>query len=125
MMVGDRMTRPQRRGQDKSQFILTDRVARPILRSRFRSGISETLKTERCLVVMRRLLGVTDIKLDVIGALKRKKILFSRWSRFCFWSSNCRWHNDLLTLSRSARLSKYKIDNRTSQGRGTGILPVR
>src|SRR5438046_10762542 len=58
MMVGDRMTRPQRRGQDKSQFILTDRIARPILRSRLRSAISETLKTKRGLVVMRRLFCV-------------------------------------------------------------------
>src|SRR5438046_8032073 len=65
---------------------------------------------------MRRLFGVPDVKLDVISALEREKILFRCSSRFRFWSNNRCWHNDLLTLSRSARLPKYKIDNHTSQG---------
>ena len=69
MVVCDRMIRPQRRGQDKGQLVLTDRIARPILHSRFRSWIGKALKTKRGLIKMRRLLGVTDVKLDVIGAL--------------------------------------------------------
>src|SRR5438094_7874450 len=67
---------------------------------------------------MRRLFGVPDVKLDVISALEREKILFRWRSRFRFWSNDRCWHNDLLTLSRSARLPKYKIDNHASQGRG-------
>src|SRR5947207_14266346 len=65
---------------------------------------------------MRRLFCVPDVELDVVSPLEREKILFRCRDRFRFWSSNCSWHNDLLTLSRSARLSKYKIDNHTSQG---------
>src|SRR5713101_7964898 len=57
---------------------------------------------------MRRLLRVADIKLDVIGALKRQEILLGRRGAFCFWGSNCRWHNDLLALLRRARLSNIR-----------------
>src|SRR5438445_12587582 len=103
-VIGDRMIRSQRCGQDERQLILTNRVADSILGSRFRPGIGEALKTKRRLIEMCRLFGVTDIKFDVISPLQRQKILLRRWSRFGFWSSNCRWHNDLLTFSRSTRL---------------------
>src|SRR4030095_7631422 len=91
-MSGDRVIRPDWCRQDKGQFVLANRVARPILRSRFGAGISEALKPECCLVEMRRLLGVSDIKLDVIGTLQWEKIFLDRRRLFSSWSSNCRWH---------------------------------
>src|SRR6266568_7223512 len=53
---------------------------------------------------MRRLLGVADVKFNVICAFERQEIFLRRRSIFLFWSSNCCWHNDLLTLSRRAHL---------------------
>src|SRR6266480_151651 len=53
---------------------------------------------------MRRLFGVTDVKFNVICTFKRQEIFLRRRGSFLFWSSNCRWHNDLLTLSRRVRL---------------------
>src|SRR5207253_7175064 len=97
-VIGDRMIRSQRCGQDERQLILTNCVADSILGSRFRPGIGKALKTKRRLVEMRSLFGVTDIKLDVISPLQRQKIHLRRWS--FLWSSNCCWHNDLLTLWR-------------------------
>src|SRR5262249_474738 len=63
---------------------------------------------------MSRLLGVTDVKLDVICPFKRQKIFLYRPSLFGFGNNNCRWHIDLLILS-AARTSKYKRDSDASQ----------
>ncbi len=89
-VIGNRIICPQRGGKNEGELVLSNDVARSIFRSRFRSRIGEALKTERCLVKMRRLLGIADIELDVIGALERKKISFG--GRSCFRSGNCRWH---------------------------------
>src|SRR5260370_11182441 len=97
-VVGDRIIRPDGSSQEQGQLVLPNRIAGAIFRPGFRSGISQALKPERSLVEMRRLLGVPDIKLDVVSSLERQKIFIGCWSRFRFWSSNCRWHNDLLTL---------------------------
>jgi hypothetical protein len=99
-MIGNCVIRSDRSCQNKRQFVLANRVARTILRSRFRAGIGEALKSESCLVKVRRLFGVADIKFNIIGAMQWQKILFRFRHPFGFWSSNCRWHNDLLTLSR-------------------------
>src|SRR5207249_8553839 len=84
--------------------VLTNHIAGALSNAGFRSAVGYRLKTERALVKMRRLLGVADVKLDVICTFERQKIFLRRWGSFLFWSSNCRWHNDLLTLSRRARL---------------------
>src|SRR5207253_3944744 len=117
-VIGDRMIRSQRCGQDERQLILTNRVADSILGSRFRPGIGETLKTKRRLIEMCRLFGVTDIKLDIISPLQRQKILFRCRSRFGFWSSNCRWHISPPRCCALSAYSKYKIDNQAPQGCG-------
>src|SRR4029077_14211441 len=87
-VVGNGITRPDRSSYYKRQIVLANRVARPIFDPRLRSGISETLKSKGGPVKMRRLFGVSDVKLDIIGAFERKKIRFGRGSTF--WSSNCR-----------------------------------
>src|SRR5207245_4160699 len=102
--IGNWMFRANRRGQSKRDLVLPHHITGAISHAGFRSAIGYRLKTERALVKMRRLLGVTDVKLDVICAFKGQKIFLRRWGSFLFWSSNCRWHNDLLTLSRRARL---------------------
>src|SRR5947207_4735177 len=98
------MLRPKRRAQDKRDLVLSHHLTGALSHTCFRSTVGYRLKTERALVKMRRLLGVTDVKLDVICAFQRQKIFLRRRGAFLFWSSNCRWHNDLLNLSRSARL---------------------
>ncbi len=89
-VIGDRIVRLERRGENKCQFVLANGVARSIFRSRFRPGIGERLKTKSRFVKVRRLFGVADIEFDVIGSLKRKKIRFGCGS--LFRSCNCRWH---------------------------------
>src|SRR5438876_6062844 len=89
-MVRDWIIRANRSGQDERQGVLTNRVTGFFFRSCFRPGISEALKTEGCLVIVRRLFGVAHIKLDVIGALEREKIFFRGW-RF-LWGCNRCWH---------------------------------
>jgi hypothetical protein len=92
------MLRSKRRGQNKCDLVLPDHIAGAFSHPGFRSAISQRLKTERALIKMRRLLRVTDIKFNVICALERQKIFLRRRGAFLFWSSNCRWHNDLLTV---------------------------
>src|SRR5436190_16091266 len=98
------MTRPKRRGQNKCDLVLSDRVTGAISYTRFRPAVGQWLKTECALIKVRRLFGVTDVKFDVICAFKRQKIFLCREGRFLFWSSNCRWHNDLPIFSRRARI---------------------
>src|SRR6266478_6166586 len=102
-VTGDRMTRPKRRRQNKRDLVLPDHITGAIPHAGFRSTIGQRLKTERALIKVGRLFGVTDMKFDVICALERQKIFLHRRGIFLFWSSNCRWHDDLLTLSRRAR----------------------
>src|SRR5437899_8295043 len=103
-VIINRVVRAKRCGQDKRDLVLPNHVAAAFPHAVFRSAVGHRLKTQRALVKMRRLFGVTDVKLDVICTLEGQKIFSYRRSGFLFWSSNCRWHNDLLTLSRSARL---------------------
>src|SRR5437867_9255591 len=77
-MIGDRMTRPKRRRQNKRDLVLTDRITGAFSHARFRSAIGHRLKTERALIKVRRLFGVTDMKFDVIRALERQKIFLCR-----------------------------------------------
>src|SRR6266566_5592434 len=73
---------------------------------------------------MRRLLGVTDVKFNVICAFERQEIFLRRRGTFLFWSSNCRWHNDILTSLAPSAPSKYKIDMHASQGCGRDSITV-
>src|SRR6184192_3312323 len=99
-VIGDWMLGANRCRQDKRDLVLPDRVTGAISHAGFGSAVGHRLKTERALIKMRRLFGVTHVKLDVICPFQRQKIFLCGGSFFRFWSSNCRWHNDLLTLSR-------------------------
>src|SRR4030095_8287704 len=110
------MLRPKRCSQNECDLVLPDHIAGALSHTGFRSAISHRLKTERTLIKMRRLLGVTDVKFDVICSFERQKIFLHRWGSFLFWSSNCRWHNFLLSISLADAWSKYKIDDQSSQG---------
>src|SRR4030095_858510 len=57
-----------------------------------RTGISQALKAKDGLVKVRGLLGVTDVKFDVISALQREKILLGCW-RF-LGGGNGAWHGN-------------------------------
>src|SRR4029077_7760463 len=97
------MLRPNRCGQDERDLVLPDHVAGAVSHPGFRSTVRRRLKTKRALVKMRRLLGVTDVKLDVICTFKRQKIFLRRWGTFLFWSSNCRWHIESSAIQRCTR----------------------
>src|SRR5439155_2318444 len=105
--------------QNKRQIVLSNSVTAAILNARLGTGVSQTLETERALVEMRRLLGVANIKFNVIRALERQKIFLCRWRTFLFWSSNCGCHKLPPRFLAPSAFSKYKIDNPPSQGRGT------
>src|SRR6478672_336645 len=75
-MVGHRILRMHRRGQDEREFVLSDDIARAIALASFRPGIGEALETKGSFVVVRRLLRVADVELDVVRALKWQEILF-------------------------------------------------
>src|SRR5438132_8907876 len=115
-VICDRITVANGSGQNERELVLPNRITGAIFDACFRSAVGETLKTKDALVKMRRLLGVTNVKFNVIRAFERQKIFLSRRSTFLFWSSNCRCHiNPPLILALSAS-SKYKIDNQQPQG---------
>src|SRR5207302_773302 len=62
-VIGNWMFRANRRGQSKRDLVLPHHITGAISHAGFRSAIGYRLKTERALVKMRRLLGVTDVKL--------------------------------------------------------------
>src|SRR3954471_13692750 len=97
-VISDCMFRTNRCGQDKRDLVLPDCVAGALSYAGLRSAVGQRLKTERTLIKMRRLLGVTDIKFDVICPFQRQKVFPPCRSSLRFWSSNCCWHNDLLNL---------------------------
>ena len=78
------MFRAKRRGQDKRDLVLPNHVAGALSHPGFGSAIRQRLKTERALIKMRRLLGVTDIKFDVIGPFQRQKIFLHSPESFWF-----------------------------------------
>ena len=109
-VVGNCVFRANRCGQNERDLVLPDHVAGALSHAGFRPAVGHRLETERALIKMRRLLRITDVKFNVICALERQKIFLHRWGSFLFWSSNCRWHDDLLTFWRRARPSN--IDRR-------------
>src|SRR5262245_25440974 len=121
-VIRECMFRPKRCGQNKRDLVLPNHIAGALPHTGFGSAIGDRLKTERALIKMRRLLGITDVKLDVIGPFQRQKIFLFGWSLFGFGNSNCSWHNDLLTLSRQARLSNIRL---TSIRRKVARLRIR
>src|SRR6516165_7184434 len=102
-VIGDCVFCAKRCGQNERNLVLPNHVTGALSHASLGSAVGYWLKTERALIKMRRLLGVTDIKFNVICPFKRQKIFVHRRGSFLFWSSYCRWHNDLLNLSRRAR----------------------
>src|SRR6266576_5443621 len=119
-VIGNRIVRSQRSRQEKCEFVLTNRVAHAILGSRLRARVGEALESESGFVEVGRLFGVPDIELNVVGALERKKISLRR--RSLFRISNCRWHDDLLTLAHSAR--PLNIRSTTARRKVVAELPA-
>ncbi len=74
-VIGNCMFRAKRCGQDKRDLVLPNHVAGALSHPGFGSAVGHRLKTERALIKMRRLLGVTDVKFDVICALQAAKNL--------------------------------------------------
>src|SRR5439155_16737307 len=108
--------RPNWRAQYKRDRVLPDYITGALSHAGFRSVVGYRLKTERALVKVRCLFGIAGVKFNVICALKWQKIFLRCGGSFLFWSSNCRWHNDLLTSFAPSAPPKYKIDNHPSQG---------
>ena len=81
-VVRDRVIRPQRRRENERQLVLTKDIARSISRSGLRPRIRQALKPERGFIKMRCLPGISDVKLHVIGPLKRQEIGFGRGAGF-------------------------------------------
>ena len=73
-MIGGMMICAQRRCQNKRDLILPDDVACAFSHTGFRSAVGHRLKAKRILIEMRRLFGITDVKLDVICSLQWQKI---------------------------------------------------
>src|SRR5438105_3377194 len=73
-MISYGVVRPDWRRQNKGKFVLSKDITCSIFHSRFRPGISKALKAKNGFVKMRGLLGVSYVKLDVIGSLKREEI---------------------------------------------------
>src|SRR5262249_54660398 len=70
-VIGKCMFRAKRCGQYKRDLVLADHIAGALSHPSFSSAICYRLKTECALIKMRRLLGVTDIKLDMICPFER------------------------------------------------------
>ena len=68
--------------RDKRDLVLPNHVTSALSHAGFRSAIGYGLKTERALIKMRSLLGVADVKFDVISPFERQKIFVYRES---FW----------------------------------------
>ena len=88
-VVGNWIVRAERSGENKRQLVLPDGIAGAIFDAGLRACVSERLKTERGLVVVRGLLGVAHPEFHVISSLKRKKIGFG-WTSLR--SSDGRFH---------------------------------
>src|SRR5262249_48828534 len=74
-VVGDVASGAQRRREKNANLVLLQQVRRSIARSCFGSAITDELKAERALIVVGRLLRVTHIELDVVGAVDREDVV--------------------------------------------------
>ena len=63
-------------------------IGSAVARAGLRAAISHQLHAERGAIIISGLLGVADIKLDIIGAVQRKKIGWRSWRRWLL-SANC------------------------------------
>ena len=69
-VLSGRMIRRERRRQNKVNIVLPHQVARRLTITGLKSGISVTRKSERLAVIKLRLLGIADVKLDVVYFLQ-------------------------------------------------------
>src|SRR5690606_24082973 len=74
-MLSDESLRGEARGEHESDLVLYQQIAGSIARTRFWSAVAHQLEPERGLIEMRRLPCVPDVKLDVVGAVDRQKVL--------------------------------------------------
>ena len=79
----DGIVRLERRGQHEANLILLDDIRRAPALPGLRSAVRHQLHAERRAIVIRRLPGIADVELDVIGSVERKKIRAGRWRFLC------------------------------------------
>ena len=82
-MLGGRVFRRERRGQNKIDIDLTHQVTRCLAIAGLEAGISHTRKPERLAIVKLGLLCVADVKLDVMYLFKPKRVLHRRVCIYC------------------------------------------
>jgi hypothetical protein len=66
------------RGEDEPDLALLEEITRPVAHARLGPAVRDKLESERGSVVQRRLPGVSDVELDVIGSIDRKRVLRRR-----------------------------------------------
>ena len=74
-MLGDRRIRLQRRRQHETDLILLHHIGGAVARAGLRPAIRDQLHPERRAVVIRRLARVPHVKLHIVRAVERQKIL--------------------------------------------------
>src|SRR5271166_4784389 len=74
-MLGRRVVRPHRRGENKVGLALTHRVRSASTLPCFQSAVSDLRKTKALAVKERRLAGIADPEFDVVNALKLEWVL--------------------------------------------------
>lgn len=69
-MLRDRMVAVDRRGEDQPNVALLHNVGDPIADAGFWSGVGREREAKRAAIKVRGLLGVADVKLDIVDALQ-------------------------------------------------------
>ncbi len=73
-VIGHGIAWLQGRGQNKSQFVLSNSITGKFAATGLRSGVSQCLKPERTHVIVRSLLGIPDIEFYIIRSLQGQEI---------------------------------------------------
>ena len=66
---------PERGGEHEADLLLNEQVAGAAAHARFRALVAGQLIAERALIIVRRLLRVSDVELDVVRTVDRKGIM--------------------------------------------------
>src|SRR5205809_7966295 len=90
-MIGDRMTRPKRRRQNKRDLVLPGHITGAISHTGFRSAVGQRLKTERALIKVRRLLAFFCSNLMGTLSLVRQEFILNLRGALLCCASNGLW----------------------------------
>src|SRR5579862_7070901 len=92
---GNRVIGRERRSQHEANLILLEQIGSLAAHAGFGTAVGGELHTESRAVEMRGLLGVADVKFDIVGSIEGQKIL-DGWSGLLFQL----WHIDPPTRAR-------------------------